>query len=277
MKYDEAHIDEMLSRFMKAETTLEEERWLAVFFTSTPSVPERWSAYAVLFAGIEAGVLDDSDCARHSPNQPALPSDTQSVDPVTPSRYRPLWLKVAGVAAMFCLCCLLGRMAWLQEESAVAVESAIATSEKPSLLPAAHQPEPSCAAGGTTTSPALQPHAESPAMPRHVIARNESGESRKPKHSEKVTAGDDGDNQFAVAQQESDSPGMTGESCTQPPLAQNEPQPASLQENNQPDLAAHILSAAFTYSEHSNLDERAIQGRNRLRAEIMEQYAHIGF
>lgn len=277
MKYDEAHIDEMLSRFMKAETTLEEERWLAVFFTSTPSVPERWSAYAVLFAGIEAGVLDDSDCARHSPNQPALPSDAQSAEPVAPSRYRPLWLKVAGVAALCCLCCLLGRMAWLQEESAVAMESAIATSEKPSLLPVAHQPEPSCTAGVSTTSPAVQPHVTDPAMRRHLSVRNKADESCRPIHPEKVTAGDDGDNQFAVAQQESDSSGMTGESCTQPPLAQNEPQPASLQENNQPDLAAHILSAAFTYSEHSNLDERAIQGRNRLRAEIMEQYAHIGF
>ncbi len=262
---------------MKAETTLEEERWLAVFFTSTPSVPERWSAYAVLLAGIEAGVLDDSDCARHSLDQPALPSDAQSVDPVTPSCYIPLWLKVAGVAALCCLCCLLGRMVWLQEESAVAGESAVATSERPSLQPAAHQPEPSCTAGVTTTLPALQSHVPGPAMRRHLSVRNKAGGSRRPIHSEKVEAEGDSEHSSTAAEQENNASGGTGESRTQPPLAQNEPQPASLPDNNQSDLAAHILSAAFTYSEHSNLDERAIQGRNRLRAEIMEQYAHIGF
>ena len=64
MKYEEAYIEDLLSRFVKAETTLEEERLLADFFASTPSVPQRWRDFAVLFAGIGAGVLNSVDAKR---------------------------------------------------------------------------------------------------------------------------------------------------------------------------------------------------------------------
>ena len=70
MKYEEAHIEALLRRFMKAETTLAEEQQLADFFASTPSVPRRWSAFAILFAGIEAGVLEKIDSEQPSPSHP---------------------------------------------------------------------------------------------------------------------------------------------------------------------------------------------------------------
>lgn len=109
MKYEEAYIEDLLSRFVKAETTLEEERLLADYFATAQSVPERWRAFAVLFGGIEAGVLAHTEPIRHSPNILAQPASEQS------PRRSLKWLKEAGVAAVFCICCLLGRMAWRQE------------------------------------------------------------------------------------------------------------------------------------------------------------------
>ena len=85
MKYEEAHIEDMLRRFMKGETTLEEERRLADYFASAPSVPHRWRAFAVLFAGIDGGALESAGPAQ----------------PVEKPGRRRVWLKVAGVAGVF--------------------------------------------------------------------------------------------------------------------------------------------------------------------------------
>ena len=109
MKYEETSIEALLNRFVKGETTLADERLLADYFATAQSVPERWRAFAVLFGGIEAGVLAHTEPIRHSPNILAQPASEQS------PRRSLKWLKVAGVAAVFCICCLLGRMAWRQE------------------------------------------------------------------------------------------------------------------------------------------------------------------
>lgn len=247
MKYEEAHIEDMLRRFMKGETTLEEERRLADFFASAPSVPHRWRAFAVLFAGIDGGALESAGPAQ----------------PVGKPGRRRVWLKVAGVAgvaAVLCLCYVLGSVAWHADEPAIDANAAMATATAERLSPPAsdHQPTASAAsAASPTTAPqaAIPPQTSSPARDKRALAR----------HTEEASHKQD-----------------------QAQLAQNEPQPkpqsewqreapsAPLSDSDASDLTDHIVSAAFTYSEHSQLDERAIRGRDRVRARVMEQYAHLG-
>lgn len=247
MKYEEAHIEDMLRRFMKGETTLEEERRLADYFASAPSVPHRWRAFAVLFAGIDGGALESAGPAQ----------------PVGKPGRRRVWLKVAGVAgvaAVLCLCYVLGSVAWHADEPAIDANAAMATAtaERPSAPASDHQPTASAAsAASPTTAPqaAIPPQMSSHARHKRALAR----------HTEEASHKQD-----------------------QVQLAQNEPQPkpqserqreapsAPLSDSDASDLTDHIVSAAFTYSEHSQLDERTIRGRDRVRARVMEQYAHLG-
>ena len=250
MKYEEAHIEDMLRRFMKGETTLEEERRLADYFASAPSVPHRWRAFAVLFAGIDGGALESAGPAQ----------------PVEKPGRRRVWLKVAGVAgvaAVLCLCYVLGSVAWHADEPTIDANAAIATAtvERPSAPASDHQPTASSTSSTSSTSPttappaAIPPQTSSHARHKRALAR----------HTEEASHKQD-----------------------QAQLAQNEPQPkpqserqreapsAPLSDSDASDLTDHIVSAAFTYSEHSQLDERAIRGRDRVRARVMEQYAHLG-
>lgn len=247
MKYEEAHIEDMLRRFMKGETTLEEERRLADYFASAPSVPHRWRAFAVLFAGIDGGALESAGPAQ----------------PVGKPGRRHVWLKVAGVAgvaAVLCLCYVLGSVAWHADEPAIDANAAMATAtaERPSAPASDHQPtaSPASSASPTTAPPAaIPPQTSSHARHKRALARHTEEASHKQDHNQ---------------------------------LAQNEPQPkpqserqreapsAPLSDSDASDLTDHIVSAAFTYSEHSQLDERAIRGRDRVRARVMEQYAHLG-
>ncbi len=247
MKYEEAHIEDMLRRFMKGETTLEEERRLADYFASAPSVPHRWRVFAVLFTGIDGGALESAGPAQ----------------PVEKPGRRRVWLKVAGVAgvaAVLCLCYVLGSVAWHADEPAIDANAAIATAtaERPSAPASDHQPTASAASSASpTTAPqaAIPPQTPSHARHKRALAR----------HTEEASHKQD-----------------------QAQLAQNEPQPkpqsewqreapsAPLSDSDASDLTDHIVSAAFTYSEHSQLDERAIRGRDRVRARVMEQYAHLG-
>lgn len=247
MKYEEAHIEDMLRRFMKGETTLEEERRLADYFASAPSVPHRWRAFAVLFAGIDGGALESAGPAQ----------------PVEKPGRRRVWLKVAGVAgvaAVLCLCYVLGSVAWHADEPAIDANAvmATATAERPSAPASDHQPTAfSASPASPTTAPqaAIPPQTSSHARHKRALAR----------HTEEASHKQD-----------------------QAQLAQNEPQPkpqsewqreapsAPLSDSDASDLTDHIVSAAFTYSEHSQLDERAIRGRDRVRARVMEQYAHLG-
>lgn len=262
MKYEEAYIEDLLSRFVKAETTLEEERLLADFFASTPSVPQRWRDFAVLFAGIGAGVLNSVDAKRQRADILTLPPSAQS------PRHRLKWLKVAGVAAVFCLCCVLGYMQWQKEAPQANRQDAIATAAEPSLLSGNQLSEQPYTAQRTT------PSRNTPKAPsRHVVDH-----SRWPVHAEEETRRDDGENKSAIDGGENrGSAGVADENGSQSQLALNEQQPASNHDNYQTDLSAHIVSAPFAYSEHSQLDERAIRARNRVRAEVLAQYAHIGF
>lgn len=248
MKYEEAHIEDMLRRFMKGETTLEEERRLADYFASVPSVPHRWRAFAVLFTGIDGGALESAG--------PAQPVEK-------PGRRRHVWLKVAGVAgvaAVLCLCYVLGSVAWHADEPAIDANAAMATAtaERPSAPASDHQPTASAASSASPTTAqqaAIPPQTSSHARHKRALAR----------HTEEASHKQD-----------------------QAQLAQNEPQPkpqserqreapsAPLSDSDASDLTDHIVSAAFTYSEHSQLDERAIRGRDRVRARVMEQYAHLG-
>lgn len=243
MKYEEAHIEDLLSRFMKGETTLEEERLLADYFASAPSVPERWRSFAALFAGIDGGALESAGPAQ----------------PVGKPGRRRVWLKVAGVAgvaAVLCLCYVLGSVAWHADEPAIDANAALATAaaERPSVPASDRQstaPAPPSAAPSTAPQAAIPPQTPSHARHKRALAR----------HTEEASHKQD-----------------------QAQLAQNEPQiekqpapPADAVPDNSPtDLTDHIVSAAFTYSEHSQLDERAIRGRDRVRARVMEQYAHLG-
>lgn len=244
MKYEEAHIEDMIRRFMKGETTLEEERRLADYFASAPSVPHRWRAFAVLFTGIDGGALESAGPAQ----------------PVEKPGRRRVWLKVAGVAgvaAVLCLCYVLGSVAWHADEPAIDANAAMATAtaERPSAPASDHQPTASPASPTTAPQAAIPPQTSSHARHKRALAR----------HTEEASHKQD-----------------------QAQLAQNEPQPkpqsewqreapsAPLSDSDASDLTDHIVSAAFTYSEHSQLDERAIRGRDRVRARVMEQYAHLG-
>lgn len=262
MKYEEAYIEDLLSRFVKAETTLEEERLLADFFASTPSVPQRWRDFAVLFTGIGAGALNSVDAQQQSADILTLPPSAQS------PRRRLKWLKVAGVAAVFGLCCVLGYVQWQKETPQTNRQDAIATAAEPPLLSETQLSEQPYTAQRTTPS-----HNTSKAPSRHVVDH-----SRRPVHAEEETRGDDGENKSATDGGESrGSAGVADENGSQSQLALNEQQPVSNHDNYQTDLSAHIVSAPFAYSEHSQLDERAIRARNRVRAEVLAQYAHIGF
>lgn len=237
----------MLRRFMKGETTLEEERRLADYFASAPSVPHRWRAFAVLFTGIDGGALESAGPAQ----------------PVAKPGRRRVWLKVAGVAgvaAVLCLCYVLGSVAWHADEHAIDADAAMATAtaERPSAPASDHQPTASSTSPASpTTAPqaAIPPQTPSHARHKRALARHTEEDAHKQDQAQ---------------------------------LAQNEPQPkpqsewqreapsAPLSDSDASDLTDHIVSAAFTYSEHSQLDERAIRGRDRVRARVMEQYAHLG-
>lgn len=265
MKYEETSIEALLNRFVKGETTLAEERLLADYFATAQSVPERWRAFAVLFGGIEAGVLAHTEPIRHSPNILAQTASEQS------PRRSLKWLKVAGVAAVFCICCLLGRMAWRQETPVADSKEVLATAVKQSLQPAGKVSEQPYAAQMTPPATALL--SETPKAPR----RNVVGQSRRPLSSEKETAKDDGEYLSTTARQGNNAAGASDKNHVQLPDNTDEKLPASTVNDYQSDLSEHIVSTLFTYSEDSQLDERAIRVRNRVRGEVLEQYAHIGF
>lgn len=265
MKYEESSIEALLNRFVKGETTLAEERLLADYFATAQSVPERWRAFAVLFGGIEAGVLAHTEPIRHSSNILAQPASEQS------PRRSLKWLKVAGVAAVFCICCLLGRMAWRQETPIADSKEVLATAVKQSLQPAGKVSEQPCTAQMTPPATALL--SETPKAP----GRNVMGQSHRPLSSEKETAKDDGENLSATARQGNNAAGASDKNHAQLPDNTDEKLPASIVNDDQSDLSEHIVSTLFTYSEDSQLDERAIRVRNRVRGEVLEQYAHIGF
>ena len=273
MKYEETHIEEMLSRFMKAETTLEEERWLADYFSSASSVPQRWHGFAVLFTGIDAGVLDLSDGAQHFPEKSVCSSDACSLSHAEGRRHSRLWLKMTGMTALLCLCFLWGRVFGLKE-TFTKEQMALVTSGKrlPQLQPS--QPQ---APSSSQPAVAFQRQVCSADEQRPSAVWTKADASRRTVPSEKQTTRGECESSTATAGSEDISQEASDEKPAQPHLAQTDSQPAPLQENDLSDLSAHILSAAFTYPEHSELDERAIQKRNRVRAEILEQYAHIGF
>lgn len=265
MKYEETSIEALLNRFVKGETTLAEERLLADYFATAQSVPERWRAFAVLFGGIEAGVLAHTEPIRHSPNiLPPQPASEQS------PRRSLKWLRVAGVAAVFCICCLLGRMAWRQETPVADSKEVLATAVKQSLQPAGKVSEQPCTAQMTPPATALL--SETPKAP----GRNVMGQSRR-LSSEKETVKDDGEYLSATAGQGNNAAGASDKNHAQLPDNTDEKLPPSTVNDYQSDLSEHIVSTLFTYSEDSQLDERAIRVRNRVRGEVLEQYAHIGF
>lgn len=247
MKYEEAHIEDMLRRFMKGETTLEEERRLADYFASAPSVPHRWRAFAVLFAGIDGGALESAGPAQ----------------PVEKPGRRRVWLKVAGVAgvaAVLCLCYVLGSVAWHADEPAIDANAAMATAtaERPSAPASDHQPTASAASSASpTTAPqaAIPPQTPSHARHKRALARHTEEASHKQDKAQ-------------LAQNEHQTKPQSER--------QREAPSAPLSDSDASDLTDHIVSAAFTYSEHSQLDERTIRGRDRVRARVMEQYAHLG-
>ena len=265
MKYEETSIEALLNRFVKGETTLADERLLADYFATAQSVPERWRAFAVLFGGIEAGVLAHTEPIRHSPDILAQPASEQS------PRRSLKWLKVAGVAAVFCICCLLGRMAWRQETPVADSKEVLATAVKQSLQPAGKVSEQPYTA--QMTPPATGLLSETP----KASDRNVMGQPRRPLSSEKETAKDDGEYLSATAGQGNNAAGASDKNHAQLPDNTDEKLQASTVNDYQSDLSEHIVSTMFTYSEHSQLDERAIRVRNRVRGEVLEQYAHIGF
>ena len=265
MKYEETSIETLLNRFVKGETTLADERLLADYFATAQSVPERWRAFAVLFGGIEAGVLAHTEPIRHSPNILAQPASEQS------PRRSLKWLKVAGVAAVFCICCLLGRMAWRQETPVADSKEVLATAVKQSLQPAGKVSEQPCTA--QMTPPATVLLSETP----KASGRNVMGQPRRPLSSEKETAKDDGEYLSATAGQGNNAAGASDKNHAQLPDNTDEKLPASTVNDYQSDLSVHIVSPLFTYSDNSELEERSIRVRNRVRGEVLEQYAHIGF
>ena len=229
MKYEETSIEALLNRFIKGETTLAEERLLADYFATAQSVPERWRAFAVLFGGIEAGVLAHTEPIRHSPNILAQPASEQS------PRRSLKWLKVAGVAAVFCICCLLGRMAWRQETPVADSKAVLATAVKQSLQPAGKVSEQPCTA--QMTPPATVLLSETP----KASGRNVMGQPRRPLSSEKETAKDDGEYLSATAGQGNNAAGASDKNHAQLPDNTDEKLPASTVNDYQSDLSEHIV------------------------------------
>lgn len=53
---DKEHIQQLLERYMASETTIEEERTLKAYFSSHDDFPSAWTAYAVMFQGMNRRV-----------------------------------------------------------------------------------------------------------------------------------------------------------------------------------------------------------------------------
>ena len=53
---EKEHIQQLLERYMASETTIEEERTLKAYFSSHDDFPSAWTAYAVMFQGMNRRV-----------------------------------------------------------------------------------------------------------------------------------------------------------------------------------------------------------------------------
>lgn len=56
MKNDIKHIESLLNLFMQGETTLEQERELSQFFSSTQDIPQEWMPYREMMAYFDDGM-----------------------------------------------------------------------------------------------------------------------------------------------------------------------------------------------------------------------------
>ena len=61
------HIQQLLDRYMKAETTEAEERTLAEYFSSHDVIPKEWMAYQVMFCGARQQVAGKPTNTRRVP------------------------------------------------------------------------------------------------------------------------------------------------------------------------------------------------------------------
>lgn len=111
---DIKHIKDLITRFLRAQATTEEEQELYRFFQQTQEIPASLRPYADFFRDMAALGEEDEELPRTALSTPAMPTlPIQSAQKVQP-RNRPLsllrvWARI-GVGTAACVALLAGVM-----------------------------------------------------------------------------------------------------------------------------------------------------------------------
>mgnify|MGYP004505637067 CR=1 FL=1 len=85
--YSQHQIEELLTKFMEGNTTIEEESLLSEYFSTTPNIPAEWADYKAMFGYLDRGLEGD-----------LLP---ESASPT--HRKRLWWISISAAAAVVAL------------------------------------------------------------------------------------------------------------------------------------------------------------------------------
>lgn len=118
MNMEKQYIQQLLDRYMAAETTQEEEALLADYFCTHHDVPAEWHTFSILFRGIRQGK------AQEAP------------------RRKPTLLRWSAAAAVVVVAMGAGLLFLPSDHSGVAPTKPVAVAVQPAQPTVAPQPEP---------------------------------------------------------------------------------------------------------------------------------------
>ncbi len=118
MNMEKQYIQQLLDRYMAAETTQEEEALLADYFCTHHDVPAEWRTFSILFRGLRQGK------AQEAP------------------RRKPTLLRWSAAAAVVVVAMGAGLLFLPSDHSGVAPTKPVAVAVQPAQPTAAPQPEP---------------------------------------------------------------------------------------------------------------------------------------
>lgn len=118
MNMEKQYIQQLLDRYMAAETTQEEEALLADYFCTHLDVPAEWRTFSILFRGLRQGK------AQEAP------------------RRKPTLLRWSAAAAVVAVAMVAGLLFLPSDHSGVAPTKPVAVAVHPAQPTVAPQPEP---------------------------------------------------------------------------------------------------------------------------------------